>query len=417
MVGVAPPDLELLRKQAADALAKKSEARKPSAASTAVTAAPPAKKARLDMKGTMVGVAPPGIAALRKDTGASANEKGTASPDPARPEAARPAASAHFKGTMVGLAPPAVEELRRQAEQIAQAKNQAPAAKSPPAHLKGTMIGVAPPNMQAELEKAKQAIVEQKAAKQAASSKPAIEPSRGPERPSKLKGTMIGVAPPEMQVELAQARKDFEAHRAEEAQSRAMAAASQKKDEPPSEPDPFKGTVVGTSPFATPPSVQGSKPAPSDFSEDTPAALSSQREAARLSSAGGPLSGFSAAAPGSSAVAPFSIEVEVGSTVDISTRSDTEEMPSSLDTAQMLARGELPPVAGRKPARAFAPEDEGEEKSTSLGKVVLIASLVIVGIAAIFFMTRGGSSKDTVEAPPVAAPPIDGAKADPAPAQ
>lgn len=409
MVGVAPPDLELLRKQTADALAAKK-----AAASTAVTAAPPAEKARVNMKGTMVGVAPP--SALRKQAEADAKEKNKGPASPARPDQARPAAKPNFKGTMVGLAPPDVDELRKQADQAAQAKKQVSSAKGPPSHLKGTMIGVAPPNMQAELEKAKQTILEQKALKQAALSKPAAskastDASSALDRSSKLKGTMIGVAPPEMQAELAQARKDFENKRAEETQSRATQAAAQKKNDPPSEPDPFKGTVIGTSPFATPPSVQASQPSPGDFSEDTPAALSSQREATRRSSAGGPPSDFAAAAaastvPMSAHSSPAQMPASAG-TVQMPTSGNMAEMPASMDTAEMLAMGDLPPVNRGNPVRSPAStDDEGDEKSTSLGTTVmvgLVVTVIVVGIAA-FFLTRGGD--ETAVETPAAKDPI-----------
>src|SRR5690606_30513799 len=64
------------------------------------------------LKGTMVGVAPPGLEAIRQQ----ALQTAAASKAPV-------ASSNKLKGTMVGIAPPGMEELRRQhAEQMAASK-------------------------------------------------------------------------------------------------------------------------------------------------------------------------------------------------------------------------------------------------------------------------------------------------------
>lgn len=248
-----------------------------------------------NLKGTMVGVAPPGIEDLRKQPEAEASAK----PQPARPKPS-------LKGTMVGVAPPGIEDLRKQAEQAKASKSPnasaaavgSSAAKGPPSKLKGTMIGVAPPDVSAELEAAKAKFAAQKAAKAAASPAPApsaasetaVPPGTAAPRaagatgkgpPSQLKGTMIGVAPPDMQAQIASARAEAEA---KIEASRAKATVSEQ--EPPSEPDPLGGTMVGTSPFArqTPTPSQGGSA--NDFSEDTPPAGSRQNEESRLSSGG-----------------------------------------------------------------------------------------------------------------------------------
>jgi hypothetical protein len=216
---------------------------------------------------------------------------------------------------MVGVAPPGFEELKKHAASAsapttaasgdAPARSAAAPVKSPPAALKGTMIGLAPPNMGADVEAAKAKLAAQKA--QAAAAKAALQEasesaeaaaaaptptaaatsaastaaaaSKGP--PAQLKGTMIGVAPPNMQAQIAAARdaasaKKAEAERAAEVGEGTQAEPPVAENEPPSEPDPLGGTVVGMSPFAPggPHHAHAQAAAPSalDFNDDTPPA-------------------------------------------------------------------------------------------------------------------------------------------------
>jgi hypothetical protein len=119
----------------------------------------PASPARTPsaLKGTMVGVAPPGMDDLRKQIAeARQNPAAAATPAPA------PAGPSKLKGTMIGLAPP---------------------------HLAGgdlqpTLLGVAPPGSDAPPAAAQQPV-----------QTPPTEPAP---MPSRLKGTMVGVAPPDL---------------------------------------------------------------------------------------------------------------------------------------------------------------------------------------------------------------------------
>ena len=97
----------------------------------------------------------------------------------------------------------------------------------------GTMMGVAPPNMQAEIAKAK-ATAKQKA-EEAVASQP----------PSKLKGTMMGIAPPDMPAEIDKAKAALVATQLQENQLRPAAAQ-------PTSPviDELGGTQAGS--FAEP---------------------------------------------------------------------------------------------------------------------------------------------------------------------
>lgn len=180
----------------------------------------------------------------------------------------KPKSAVNLKGTMVGIAPPdlsgALPGAAKPAASPAAVKSPpaSPAAvKSPPANLKGTMIGLAPPNMGAEVEAAKAKMAAKKA--QAAEAKPDIaqpkpvaEVTKAP--PTQLKGTMIGVAPPDVQVSAAKAK----------------AVAPIQENDPPSEPDPLGGTVVRTSPFAPSSPHAQDNPAEGglDFNDDTPPA-------------------------------------------------------------------------------------------------------------------------------------------------
>ncbi len=158
------------------------------------------------------------------------------------------------------------------------------------------MIGVAPPDMQAAIAQARAAAAERAASAQpapeaapaqvtapaqpAATAQPAPAPQVSKAPPSQLKGTMIGVAPPDMQAAIAQAK----AAASQRAQGTvpsdpAPAATSTSTDPmlktmsfgdaglpapgatapmaaeveaPKSEVNPLGGTLVATSPFADP---------------------------------------------------------------------------------------------------------------------------------------------------------------------
>src|SRR5690606_6979710 len=86
------------------------------------------------------------------------------------------------------------------------------AEKAKAAALKGTMIGVAPPDLQTAIAEARQAGAAQQApqARQAAARPgPASDPDNpfAKPPPSQLKRTMLGVDPPEMQRAIAAARQ------------------------------------------------------------------------------------------------------------------------------------------------------------------------------------------------------------------
>src|SRR5690606_5542625 len=133
--------------------------------------------------------------------------------------------SPNLKGTMVGVAPPDV---------TAGASAAPVAPKTPNPALKGTMVGVAPPGLE-DMRK-------QAAASRAASTPQGVNPSgsavsvaarsqagQGPS--SKLKGTMIGLAPPDMGAEVEAAKAKLAAKKAESAQARAAAEAAKNAGE------------------------------------------------------------------------------------------------------------------------------------------------------------------------------------------
>jgi hypothetical protein len=80
---------------------------------------------------------------------------------------------------------------------------------------------------------------------------------------------MIGLAPPDMQAQIAAAKHAAAAKKADSP----LPAAPIQENEPPSEPDPLGGTVVGTSPF-TPDREQSASLGSGavDFNDDTPPA-------------------------------------------------------------------------------------------------------------------------------------------------
>lgn len=214
-------------------------------------------------KGTMVGVAPADVSRVSPTAAKPAVNPGTKASNP------------NLKGTMVGVAPPGVGDSTKQAAASSAAAQSA--AKSPPANLKGTMIGLAPPNMGAEVEAAKaklaakktQAAEATKGAHIGAATPPA--PTLGAAKkapPSQLKGTMIGVAPPDVQAQFAAAKGTASAKNP----SKPSLEPPVPDKEPPSEPDPLGGTVVGTSPFGPggPHAAMNPHGGGLDFNDDTP---------------------------------------------------------------------------------------------------------------------------------------------------
>lgn len=118
------------------------------------------------LKGTMVGVAPPGMDDLRKQI-AEARQNPT--PSPAVPS------NSKLKGTMIGLAPP---------------------------HLAGgdiqpTLLGVAPPGSDAPPAAGPASPAQPAGSAHSGPAQPGLA-QPAPQRPSRLKGTMVGVAPPDL---------------------------------------------------------------------------------------------------------------------------------------------------------------------------------------------------------------------------
>lgn len=261
----------------------------PSATSTGPATGTPKAHLSSKLKGTMVGVAPPNIDELAKATPSLAQRQASTNPK--------------LKGTMVGVAPPSFDPPKEPT--TASHPSAIPADSMQGSKLKGTMIGLAPPNMQAEIDAARAKVAQQKEAAQAAAgaqNPPAVAPglnsqpahlsashppavSKGP--PSRLKGTMIGVAPPGMQAEIDAAKAKF-------LESRGPAPvepANVGDSGPPSPPvNPLGGTMVGTSPFSPGGAYADQYPGGeaerngSDFAENTPVADMAQRERARISS-------------------------------------------------------------------------------------------------------------------------------------
>lgn len=117
---------------------------------------------------------------------------------------------AHLKGTMVGVAPPGIEQLRQQAAATLQQKTSAAAAEKatkPGNQFKGTMMGMAPPHLQTGLAPTagQPAVGEEPKAQ----GQPAAAGAKPAQARSQLKGTMIGVAPPDVQADLAAAKAAY----------------------------------------------------------------------------------------------------------------------------------------------------------------------------------------------------------------
>ena len=245
--------------------------------------APPATKAG-SLKGTMIGVAPPEMARALEEAKAKAASQAAARAEPARAEppraepppaeparadAAPPAtAKPSLKGTMIGVAPPDMQAAISAARAKLSAAGPAagtggPAAQSAPTagsaaasaasaaakpNIKGTMIGVAPPDVKAAIA-AHKADMEKKPvddvhAGHALTDPAPAKPSSPLARPasSKLKGTMIGVAPPDMSQAVAEAK----AKATPAAPPKAPPAPAQNERAPVRATPDFGATMVGT---------------------------------------------------------------------------------------------------------------------------------------------------------------------------
>lgn len=163
------------------------------------------------------------------------------------PAAPSPAGPSKFKGTMVGIAPPGLEEFRQSlneapADPAAPSVPAEPAAEKPgtsaapaaaaPSKLKGTMIGLAPPGWAEQLK--------------AGGAPPAADPAATQAAP--LKGTMIGVAPPQL-AELQKAQEQLNATL--ESPVHAPVPPGGAGENPAPSVNPLGGTLVGVSPFTT----------------------------------------------------------------------------------------------------------------------------------------------------------------------
>ena len=126
-----------------------------------------------------------------------------------------------FQGTMMGVAPPEmqaeIDKIRAARAAITKTAAHTPVAKaeatsqassSQTAALKGTMMGVAPPEMQAEIAKIQAArAAEAQTVKQPAVAEVTAQPSAPASAPAAniaapFKGTMMGLAPPELQTKI-----------------------------------------------------------------------------------------------------------------------------------------------------------------------------------------------------------------------
>ncbi len=237
------PDSPATPAPAASSSSEHSSSSPPPTGSERPAAAPAAARPALSMKGTMVGLAPPGMEELRRQLAEASKPSPTATTAAADPTvafpgvgaspAARPSAgptpSSKLKGTMMGVAPPSVADPRKVAGEAAGAPSAAPVAAAAgarpasSAQLKGTMIGVAPPSV-ADLRKAADDAAA-RAPSVAAVPQAASATAASMAASSKLKGTMIGVAPPD------------------------AASLRPRQESSSGAADPLGGTMVGTSPF------------------------------------------------------------------------------------------------------------------------------------------------------------------------
>ncbi len=343
MVGVAPPGLDAIRKQAEKAIASQRAEKAAQASAT-----PVAQKSKPNLRGTMVGVAPPGLENLRKEAETASIKK---APQP------------NMKGTMVGLAPPALMELRRQAEEAALEKKAASQQKSASAtSAEPTPRPAASPAVR----------------------QPGPETSSGPQAPSKpaisskLKGTMMGVAPPDMQAAIKEAKANMEAEAKAKAEKSALAAASAQKPTP----DPLAGTLVGTSPFTA---------RTEDFDDKTPAAAAEQQEATRTSSMPGEL------ASGSDPLARTQgQQAEESPGAALEPKGTNTEMQPAVVPEKTAAPTDAPSPSPYTPTPYTTPGQELPVTKSNLG---LVVGLLVVLLLAALFVAYQMVAEDSMNEP------------------
>jgi len=406
MIGMAPPEMQRALEEAkakAASLAASAPATGTAATGTAAPAIPAAVTPKPSLKGTMIGVAPPDMqaaiaAAKAKVAGgdaapstsgpaASAGGPATAAPATAAPIAAAPATTKpSIKGTMIGVAPPDMAaamaahkaELEKRAAAAAQPaappapaaapdapKTSSPLARSPNSKLKGTMIGVAPPDVSQAIAGAK-AVADTKASEKlaearlaeakasAATPRDGVAAAGRPMPNPDLGATMVGTAAPI-------------------AESLRPARTSER---PPS--GEFKGTMSG----ATSPLVQSDGDAP-----DSRAAGNSDHPAAFASTS-------------------LSAVAEIAAARENLQRALAEaEAAPKPPTGRDIPTGAQSPAALRSAAQGQGVGPARAQKSSALPVVLLGVALLVVAILIGIALLNRPKAPDAAEKTPAPAAP------------
>jgi hypothetical protein len=417
MIGVAPPEMARALEEAKAAKAAAQAAAKPAEPPAVIPSAghptaanPPAATAKPSLKGTMIGVAPPdmqaAIAAARaKVSGADPGRPGA--PEPAPVAGPAPTAKPNIKGTMIGVAPPDMAAAiashkadldKRSAEATARSQavtdpapagqvptvTSSPLGRTPNSKLKGTMMGVAPPDVSQAIAQAKgqgnpaaPSAARSSTAAPSAATPRATEPTAAFEQPATparaqdLGATMVGTAEPVRE----SLRPAATANRSPSGQ--------------------FRGTMVG----ATSPLVESNDRGDSEPDHDMPngpdsrAAGNSDHPAAFASTS------LSAAAEIAAARANLQRVL-----------ADSEPPAAKHPTGRDVPTGAQSPAALRSAAQS--------SKKNALPILLLGLALVIVAALIAFALMRRSKEAEPPEPAAVVVPPVvlQPAPAQPAPA-
>ena len=370
MIGVAPPEMQRALEEAKAKTA--AAAATPSAA--APSAAAPAPTPKPSLKGTMIGVAPPDMQAAIAAAKAKVAEGASTAP-----QAATPAAPG-------GVAKPAAP------------------APAPKPNIKGTMIGVAPPDMQAAIAAAKgeleKRLTDPAPAATPKTSSPLNQAASTQPANSKLKGTMMGVAPPDMAQAIAQAKASAAATAATPA---AVPRANLPPPEarPPAQPD-FGSTMVGTAaPVAESlrPTTTSSRPPSADLKGTMVGATSPFVESPDPQG-DGPDSRAAGNSDHPEAFASTSLSAAaeiVAARANLQRVMAEAQNPPKVPTARDIPTGAQSPAALRSVAQ--------QGKKNALPVLLLGAALIVVAGLITFALLSRAKSAPPTDAPPAPAAP------------
>jgi len=370
------------------------------------------------LKGTMIGVAPPEMQRALEEAKARTAAAAAPTPPAAAPSAAAPAPTPKpsLKGTMIGVAPPDMQAAIAAAKaKVADAgppatqaspggapKAAAPAPAAKP-NIKGTMIGVAPPDMQAAIAAAKGELEKRLTDPAPAASPQAASPPATSTQPvnSKLKGTMMGVAPPDMAQAIAQAKASAAATAATPAAIPRANLPAQPEARPPAQPD-FASTMVGTAaPVAESlrPTTTSSRPPSADL-KGTMVGATSPFVESRDPHGDGPDSRAAGNSdhPEAFASTSLSAAAEIAAARANLQRVIAEaENPPKVPTARDIPTGAQSPAALRSMAQ--------QGKKNALPVLLLGAAFIVVAALITFALLSRAKSTEPAPSDPAQPPP------------